>query len=230
MRGGDRPGAALYHILSLYCFSLLLRHIVSLFPCPQASSSARQSAILTSISIITLILTHSHTLHRIRTHSLYLPFRIQIQISHITIYLWLFDFRSSIFFSTLYRSFGLSNDSSLRVRVQRARSANLPWCPCQCHHPSPSNVDIPCTTPVFLSTSLTLAFPSASCVFLFFSLFSLLACYVISISLHRIHTDTVRCSANIITAGVHAGYSEFEEGFKYVWRFEMERKKGKQST
>lgn len=106
LRGGDRPGAALYHILFLYCFSFLLRRIVSyrivsLFPCPQASSSARQSAILTSISIITLILILTLTLSITSAHTRYIyPFRIQTQISHITIYLWLFDFRSSIFFDS----------------------------------------------------------------------------------------------------------------------------------
>lgn len=209
--------------------------IVSLFPCPQASSSVRQSAILTSISIITLILTL--TLHHI-PHTLAIStFQdSDTDISHhnlpMVIRFSIFDF---FFDSDIHRSFGLSNDYPLLVCVQCAHSANLAWCLCQRHHPSPSNVDIPCTTlfTVFLSASLTFAFSFSSLCF-FFSLLSLLACYVITISSPKdTYRHTVRCSANIVTAGVHAEYSEQEKtreqavGMKYVCRCGMKRKSKK---
>lgn len=109
VEGGLRGEIALERRCIILCpctaflFSFVVSYrIVSLFPCPQASSSARQSAILTSISIITLIFILTLTLSITSAHTRYIyPFRIQIQISHITIYLWLFDFRFSIFFSTL---------------------------------------------------------------------------------------------------------------------------------
>lgn len=186
LRVGDRPGAALYHIMSLYCFSLLLRRIVS-----YRIALSMSPGIVVSSSVCHPHIDihnhphphpHSHTLHHIRTHSLYLPFRIQIQISHITIYLWLFDFRFSIFFDSYIGPLGFRTIPHFEC----ACSVHVPptWlgvCVSAHLRRFPSNADIPCTIlfTVFLSASLYFAPPSVSCVF---SLLSLLACYVISIS------------------------------------------------
>lgn len=76
LRGGDRPGAALYHIMSLYCFSLLLRHIVSyrialsMSPGIVVSSSVCHPHIDIHNHPHPHPHPHTHTLHHIRAHTL----------------------------------------------------------------------------------------------------------------------------------------------------------------